>query len=118
MNYNLVKPTLVFTFIGLFIPGFTAIGILGVQMLLNSLGIECKTAWVIVWVLTTIAGLVLPFLFYRHLSNISSGKSETIKFQLLFFNIFEYIFIQSSLTPLFTDGRKLCYGKGGKMELN
>lgn len=48
MNYNLVKPTLVFAFIGLFIPGFTAIGILGVQMLLNSLGIECKTAWVIV----------------------------------------------------------------------
>jgi hypothetical protein len=114
MKPNLIKPTLIFAIIGLFAPGFTAIGLLGLQMLLSNFGIECSAAWTIIWTTTIIAGLILPFLFYRHLVLLTSNKLHLLKTRLIFFNLFEYIFIQSSLTPLLTSGRTLCYISDGQ----
>ena len=114
MKFNFIKPTLIFAIVGLFIPGFTAIGLLGLQMLLSNIGIECSTAWTIIWTTTTIAGLVLPLLFYRHIASLTIDKIQSLKTRLTFFNLLEYIFIQSSLTPLFTSGQTLCYVSDGQ----
>ena len=114
MKFNLTKPTLIFAIVGLFIPGFTAIGLLGIQKLLSSVGLECSTAWTIIWITTIIVGLALPYLFYRHISTLTADKLQVLKTRLTLFNLLEYILIQSSLTPLFTSGRTLCYGSGGQ----
>ena len=114
MNFNFTKSTLIFTIVGLVIPGFTAVGLLGIQMLLSQSGIECSSAWSIIWTTTIIAGLILPFAFYQYISVLTTKKLQSIKVVLTLFNFFEYIFIQSSLTPLFTDGRTLCYATDGQ----
>jgi hypothetical protein len=114
MKFNFIKPTIIFSIVGFFIPGFTAIGLLGLQMLLSKIGIECSTAWTIIWTITTIGGLLLPFLFYIHIITLAADKMQSLKTRLTFFNLFEYIFIQSSLTPLFTSGRTLCYVTDGQ----
>ena len=114
MKFNFIKPTLIFAIVGLFISGFTAIGLLGLQMLLSNVGIECSTAWTIIWSTTITAGLILPFLFYRHITHLTVDKLQSLKTRLTFFNLFEYIFIQSSLTPLFTSRRTLCYLSDGQ----
>jgi len=114
MKFNFTKPTLIFAIVGLFIPGFTAIGLFGLQMLLSNFGIECSTAWTIIWTTTTIAGLILPYLFYRHITVLPVDKLQSLKTRLTFFNLFECFFIQSSLTPLFTSGRTLCYVTDGQ----
>ena len=114
MKFNFIKPTLIFAIVGLFIPGFTAIGLLGLQMLLSKIGIECSSAWTIIWMTTIIAGLILPLLFYRHINRLTIDRLQSLKTRLIFFNLLEYILIQSSLTPLFTNGQTLCYGSGGQ----
>lgn len=114
MKFSFIKPTLIFTIVGLFIPGFTAIGLLGLQMLLSKIGIECSTSWIAIWTTTTIAGLLLPYLFYKNIATLTADKIQLLKTRLTFFNLFEYIFIQSSLTPLFTSGRTLCYVTDGQ----
>jgi hypothetical protein len=114
MKFNFIKPTLIFSIVGIFIPGFTAIVLLGLQMLLSNIGIECSTAWTFIWTTTIIAGLILPFLFYRHIVSLTVDKQQSLKIRLTIFNLLEYIFIQSSLTLLFTNGQTLCYGSGGQ----
>ncbi len=114
MKFNFTKPTQIFAIVGLFIPGFTALGLLGLQMFLSNLGIECSNAWAIIWTTTIIAGIILPFLFYRHITRLTIEKLHSLKTRLTFFNLLEYIFIQSSLTPLFTNGRTLCYVGDGQ----
>lgn len=108
MKFNFIKPTLIFAIVGIFIPGFTAIGLLGLQMLLSKLGIECAIAWTIIWTTTSISGIILPFLFYRYINALTVEKLQSLKTRLIFFNLFEYIFIQSSFTLLFTSGKTLC----------
>lgn len=114
MKFNFIKPTLIFAIVGLFIPGFTAIGLLGLQMLISNIGIECSTAWSVIWATSIIAGLLLPFLFYRHIATLTVDKMLSLRMRLTFFNLVEYVFIQSSLTPLFTSGRTLCYATDGQ----
>ena len=114
MKFNFIKTTLIFAIFGLFIPGFTAIGLLGLQMLLGKIGIECSTAWTVIWTTTIIAGLFLPYLFYKHITKLTVDKLQSLKSRLTIFNLIEYTFIQSSLTPLFTTGQTLCYGNGGQ----
>lgn len=111
---DLLKPTLIFSAVGLFIPGVTAIGILGFQMLLSNFGLECHNAWSVLWSITIIGGLILPMLFYRHLKTLSENKRENLKTRLTFFNLIEYIFIQASLALFFTSGQTLCYVSDGQ----
>jgi hypothetical protein len=113
-NPNLLKQTLIFSAFGIFIPGFTAIGLLGFQMLLSSFGLECHNAWTVLWSITTIGGLALPILFYRHLSTLRKKKFQNLTTRLTFFNLIEYTFIQASLALFFTSGQTLCYVSDGQ----
>jgi hypothetical protein len=95
MKFNFIKPTLIFTIVGLLIPGFTAIGLLGFQMLLSKIGIECSTAWTVIWTTTTIAGLFLPYLFYRDIAINPTGfyrKRSSSILNILVLEIFPYSF--------------------------
>jgi len=114
MSFNFTKPTLLFAVLGLFIPGFTAFGLVGLQILLGKAGFECSVAWTIIWTTTTIGGLVLPFLFYRHITRLPKDKLPSLETQLGFFNLTEYVFIQSSLMPLFTSIQTVCYESDGQ----
>lgn len=111
---ELLKSTLIFSAFGIFIPGFTAIGLFGFQMLLESLGLACHDAWVVLWAITIIGGLTLPVLFYRHISGLTKENFQNLKTRLVFFNLLEYTFIQGSLALLFTSGNTLCYGSAGQ----
>jgi len=111
---NFIKPTIIFSIIGIFIPGFTAIGILGTQMLLTSFGIECSIAWKGIWFFSILSSLILPFLFYVRIHKMNQKKSQNLKIYLNMFNLFEYILIQAGLSVFFTTGEILCYGSGGQ----
>jgi hypothetical protein len=109
-----IKSTLKFCIAGLFIPGFTAIAILGLQMGLGLLGIECSTSWTVLWTLTTIGMVTAPFIFVRQMNKrLSAGYNLTTD-KLTIFNIIEYTFIQATLATFFTSGQTLCYVSDGQ----
>ncbi|HKO78404.1 MAG TPA: hypothetical protein VJU52_14405 [Flavobacterium sp.] len=105
---------MIFCLIGFFIPGFTAILLLGIQMLLTEIGMECANSWKLIWTGTWIGMILLPILFFRYLNGKSTVPYQKIKTNLILFNLFEYIFIQASLASLFSNGNTLCYGSGGQ----
>ncbi|PVX45039.1 hypothetical protein C8C85_0802 [Flavobacterium sp. 103] len=113
-QYRYLNATLIFCLIGFFIPGFTAILLLGIQMLLTEIGMECANSWKLIWTGTWIGMILLPILFFRYLNGKSTVPYQKIKTNLILFNLFEYIFIQASLASLFTNGNTLCYGSGGQ----
>jgi hypothetical protein len=113
-KFGFIKPTIIFSVIGIFIPGFTAIGILGIQMLLTSIGIECSNAWNGIWIFSILSSIILPLFFYLHIQKINQDKLRNLKIYLNLFNIFEYFLIQASLSAFFTTGEILCYGSGGQ----
>jgi hypothetical protein len=110
---NFLRPTNIFAIVGIFIPGFTACGILGLQMLLVLFGIECASAWKILWFFTTVASLLVPAIFFRYIIK-TNDDIKRIKKWLTVFNIFEYTFIQATLGMLFSDGKRLCYVTDGQ----
>ena len=113
-NFDFLKPTIIFSLIGLFIPGFTAIALFGTQKLLSSGGIECSISWKIIWSITTIIGIGLPIIFIKYIRNITVEKLETLKTKLIIFNLVEYICIQSSTGSLFSNSNTLCYESDGQ----
>ena len=113
-QYRYLKATMIFCLIGFFIPGFTAILLLGIQMLLTEIGMECANSWKLIWTGTWIGMILLPILFFRYLNGKSTVPYQKIKTNLILFNLFEYIFIQASLASLFSNGNTLCYGSGGQ----
>jgi hypothetical protein len=73
-KYSFVKSTWKFCIAGIFIPGFTAIAILGLQMGLGVLGIECADTWIILWTLTTIGMVTAPIVFIKKMkTSLSEG---------------------------------------------
>ncbi|EOG6905690.1 hypothetical protein ACLH3R_002316 [Flavobacterium psychrophilum] len=113
-QYRYLKATIIFCLIGFFIPGFTAILLLGIQMLLTEIGMECANSWKLIWTGTWIGMVLLPILFFRYLNRKSTIPYQKIKTNLILFNLFEYIFLQASLASLLTNGNTLCYGSGGQ----
>jgi len=111
---NFTRPTLKFCIAGLFIPGFTAIAIFGLQIGLGLLGIECPDAWVILWVLTAIGAIAAPVIFIRLVNKWFAGEYSLTTGKLMIFNIVEYILIQCALTACFTSGKTLCYVTDGQ----
>jgi len=113
-TFNFIKPTIIFSIIGFFISGFTAIGIFGVQMLLTLLGMDCPIAWTVIWLFSILGSLTLPYVFYIHIQKIKQKKTRNLKAYLNIFNFLEYVLIQASLCMFFTSGDTLCNGKGGQ----
>jgi hypothetical protein len=113
-KFNFISQTLKFCIAGFFIPGFTAIAILGLQMGIGLLGIECSKSWIVVWTLTTVGAVVAPSIFIRLMNRrLLEGYNLTPK-PLMIFNIIEYTFIQSTLATFFTNGQTLCYVSDGQ----
>ena len=113
-KFNFINQTLKFCIAGLFIPGFTAIAILGLQMGVGFLGIECSKSWIVVWTLTTVGAVVAPLVFIRLMNKrLLEGYNLTAT-PLIIFNIIEYAFIQSTLATFFTNGKTLCYVSDGQ----
>ena len=113
-HFNFILNTLVFCAIGFVIPGFTAIILLGIQIIFTKIGIECSSAWKIIWILNWIGMVVLPYLFLQYIKIIPEEKLPLLKSRLIFFNLLEYIFIQASLASFFTSGQTLCYVSDGQ----
>ena len=113
-KYSFITPTLKFCIAGLFIPGFTAVAIVGLQMGIGLLGIECSKSWIVLWTLTTIGVVIAPVIFVRLMNKrLLEGYNLTTD-KLTIFNIIEYAFIQCTLAMFFTRGQVLCYGNGGQ----
>ena len=111
---NYLSSTQKFCIAGLFIPGFTAVVILGLQMGLGLLGIECSNSWTILWTITTIGSVTAPLIFIRLMNKrISEGYILTTD-KLLIFNIIEYTLIQCTFAAFFTSGQTLCYVSDGQ----
>jgi hypothetical protein len=108
-----VKTTGWFSLAGLFIPGFTAIGIIGLQSLITLFGVECANSWSLLWSITIVGSIILPWVFLRFIQR-TSLETETLRKWLIFFNIIEYTLLQASLASLFTNGQTLCYVSDGQ----
>lgn len=108
-----LKPTNIFLAVSIFIPGFSAIIILGLQMLISLFGIECGKSWDVLWVITTFGSLLSPIILLRYIS-ITNTLIAVIKRYLMLFNVIEYIFLQCTLGMLFSDGKTLCYVTDGQ----
>jgi hypothetical protein len=113
-KYNFIRPTLKFCIAGLFIPGFTAIAIIGLQMGIALLGIECAVSWTILWTLTTIGMVTAPIYFIRLMNKRLAEGFHLGYDKLMIFNIVEYTCTQSSLALFFTSGKTLCYVSDGQ----
>ena len=111
---NFIRPTLYFSIAGLFIPGFTAFFLFGVQILLTKIGFECPNSWTIIWTISIAGALTWPIVFFKLANQLTHQSHQKFLLRLTFFNLFEYVLIQSSLTPLFTNRQVLCYGSGGQ----
>ena len=109
-----ISSTLKFCIAGLFIPMLTVYVIVGLQMGIGLLGIECKTSWTILWTMTSIGAVIAPFLFIRLMNKKLSTGYNYSSDKLLNFNIVEYTCIQCILGTFFTNGQTLCYGNGGQ----
>ncbi len=92
----------------------TVYAIVGLQMGIDYLGIECKTSWTILWTITTVGAIAAPFVFVRLMNKKLSTRYNFSNDKLLNFNIIEFTFIQCSLATFFTNGQTLCYGNGGQ----
>jgi hypothetical protein len=108
------KSTLKFCIAGLFIPALTVYAIVGLQIGIETTGIECTTAWTIIWTITTFGLVTAPFVFIKRMNKkLSTGYNFTSD-KLLLFNVVEFTFIQCTLASFLTTGQILCYGNGGQ----
>ncbi len=119
-NYYCTKTTLKFCIAGIFIPGFTAVGLLKLQEGIQGSRASCEESWSILWTLTTVGVFVAPVALAGALwimwkrKRALLLKSLWLMKALMIFNILEYSFIQCSFAALMTDGNILCYGSGGQ----
>jgi hypothetical protein len=113
-QFDFLKPTIIFSIVGVFIPGFTAIGLLGLQMILSSGGLECTVAWKTIWTISTITGIALPIIFVKYIKRLSLDEIYNLKIKLMLFNIIEYVCIQSSIGALMSKSNTLCYVSDGQ----
>ena len=110
--FSFVGRTGYFLIAGIFIPGLTAMVLLGLQLLLTELGVECTLALRIIFSTCAIGSLIAPYLFIRFFEKVDFTKTD-MSTRLIFFNILEYIFIQGGLALLF-DANTLCYVSDGQ----
>ncbi|MCC9138423.1 hypothetical protein ACFSKU_02885 [Pontibacter silvestris] len=83
-----VKTTGWFSLVGLFIPRFMAIEIIGLQSLISLFGVECVNSLSLLWSITIAGSVILPGVFFRFIQR-TSLESEALRKWLIFFNIVE-----------------------------
>jgi hypothetical protein len=113
-RFYFLTPTWKFAIAGLFIPGFTAILLLGLQMAITFLGVACHNAWTVLWTLTTIGAIAAPIILLMKMNKrLLQGYNLTAK-EVTIFNVIEYTCIQCSLAATLTTGHTLCYVGDGQ----
>jgi len=113
-KFSYTNSTLKFSIAGFFIPGFTAIILLGFQMGLTLLGLECSVAWKVIWTITTIGAIGAPILFVRIMDRTMMAGFHLTSKETIFFNLIEYTFIQCTLAFPISTGQRLCHGRDGQ----
>lgn len=111
--FSFVDKTGYFLIAGYFIPGFTAIILVGLQLLLTKLGIKCSLAYKIVFAISAVGALTTPYFFIKYFVKVDFTKVDMSK-RLVFFNIAEYTFIQGGLALFFSNANTLCYVTDGQ----
>ena len=113
-SFSFTTYTKKFCIVGLFIPGFTVFPIVGLQMGIERSGVECSASWPLLWTITSIGMVVAPIAFIQQMLSKLRRSERMTTFNLMTFNIAEYILIQSSLAFFFTTGRTLCHVADGQ----
>jgi len=103
-----------FSIAGLFIPGFTVMPIIGLQMGLQSLGIECTITWNILWLVSFVGVIILPVYFYKGMITRLLDGTDTSTSSIILFNLGEYTLIQLALSYFITRSKTLCYASDGQ----
>ncbi|MEQ8245385.1 hypothetical protein [Fulvivirga sp.] len=113
-RFKYINSTLKFSIAGFFLPAAGAILFLVLQLGLLALGMECSLAIKALWTMTSFGLVITPIIFIRSLLQ-KLGEGKQLRSNKLFiFNIFQYFFIQCSLTSLFTSSQTLCYVTDGQ----
>ena len=105
---------MIFCVIGFIIPGFTAILLVGIQIILEKLGMVCTSIRKTFWLLSWIGMILLPILFFKILNKKETESYEKLKTNLVFFNFFEYFFIQTAFSLFYTKADTICYVSDGQ----
>jgi hypothetical protein len=113
-KYSFIKPTLKFSIAGILIPGFTLYAIVGLQIGISFLGIECSRSWELLWLLTAFGAIISPIIFMSIVYKRLKTRYNLDISKLIIFNIIELTFIQCSLGMFFSNSNVLCYGNGGQ----
>ncbi len=106
MNFNFIKPTIIFCAVGIFIPGFTAILFLLFQTLLAEVGIGCELYWKSTFIVMGILSIVSPLVYVKYLTN-----NKPTQTNLLLFNFIEYNALQIGLSQLLITPNMTCFGQ-------
>ena len=77
--FSFVGHTGYFLIAGIFIPGFTAIILVGCQLFLTKLGVECPLAYKIVFAISAIGALITPYFFIRYFEKVDFTKVDMSK---------------------------------------
>lgn len=107
MKFNFLKPTIIFSIIGIFIPGFTAIIFFLFQTFFDKLGIGCEVYWKATMITTSILSIVSPLIYIKYLEKYKSPNQTN----LLLFNISEYSFLQIAIGHFFISPNTVCFGQ-------
>lgn len=101
--------------IGLLVPGFTVIVILGLHEAIAFTGFNCISAWNIIWFISGVVALFTPYIFTKTIIRSSNVKKLETQFKL--FCLLEYISLQAIIGAYFTEADILCYGRDGQIGL-
>lgn len=107
MNFNFLKPTIIFCAIGVFIPAFTIIPFFLFQTSFDKLGVNCETYWKSLILIFSILSIISPLLYFKYLEKYRKPTQSN----LLLFNIIEYTCLQIGISQFFDTSNSICFGQ-------
>jgi len=113
MKYEITKSALKFSIAGIFIPGFSMIVVLGLQMLINLVVKDCEVAWKMLFVIMTLGAIITPIIFGNRVLK-ANQIDDFFAANLWLYNLSEYIFLQVALGWLYSSTDTLCYRTDGQ----
>ena len=113
-KFNFLINSLIFSLIGIVIPGFTLVFMFLMQKLFDEAGLECSMFWKATWIVGWTGSLILPYYFYNHFKCVKQKNLHLLKTHLLLFNFLFYISLQISFGCIMTNANNLCYVSDGQ----
>lgn|GEM_PF-7088244 len=100
-----INKRVVFGIVCFLIPGFTAIIIFGLRILIETIFDNCQVGWAVATILGGLISFVAPLLYFIHLKNNSPSKNN-----FWIFGLIEYLGIQSFAVVFFVTADSSCHG--------